>query len=121
MIMTRTDIAKEINWNGTATRMIHTNNIPSYFAGEIVNPGLCWTDGGEFKIETTGKYTVIFVIENNVDGHAVDYDNETECEAIGAIDCENEKEILINRSFMVIDFWKYDEETEFAKVFLKAV
>jgi hypothetical protein len=105
--MTREEYSKQINWNGTATREIR------------VNPGLCWTDGGEFQVESYGKFSVIFVITENIDGHLVDYDNEVECEDLGAEDCSREKEILIDREFTVVEFQKYDKETGFAKVLLK--
>lgn len=119
--MTRTELAKQINWEGTATREIQINSIPFYKIGEIINPGLCWTDGGEFKVESKGKYSVIFVITENVEGHKVDYENEEETESIGATDCEHEEEIIINKDFEIVDFWEWDEETRFAKVFLKAI
>ena len=119
--MKREDYAKLINWTGTATREIQTNELPSYKIGQILNPGLCWTDGGEFKVETTGKFSTIFVITEKVEGHEIDYNNEEECEDLGCVDCWSEKEILINRNFEIVDFWEYDEETGFAKVFIKAV
>jgi len=117
----RQEYSKIINWNGTATREIRTNEVPFYERGVVLNPGLCWTDGGEFRVETKGQYSVIFVITENVEGHAVDYDNEEECNDIGCEDCYGEKEILIDRNFEVVDFWSWDEETQFAKVFLKVV
>jgi hypothetical protein len=119
--MKREDYAKQINWKGTATREIRINEVPDYKVGQIINPGLCWTDGGEFRVETNGQYSVIFVIESEVEGHKVDYENEQECEDIGAKDCLKEKEILINKDFVVTDFWPWDEETQFAKVFLREV
>ena len=117
--MKREDYAKQINWRGTATREIKVNEVPYYEVGQIINPGLCWTDGGEFRVETNGKYSVIFEIEESVEGHAVDYENEQECDDLGCEDCWGEKEILINKNFVVTDFWNWDEESRFAKVFLK--
>jgi len=119
--MTRLDYSKIINWRGTATREIQIDELPEYEIGRVLNPGLCWTDGGQFNVETSGKYSVIFVIENDVEGHQVDYDNEQECEDLGCEDCSSEKESLINKDFIVTDFWAWDEETKFAKVFLKEV
>jgi hypothetical protein len=121
MKMERKDYAKLINWNGTASREIQINEVPFFEIGEVVNPGLCWTDGGEFTVETFGEYSVIFEIIENVDGHAVDYDDEEECYDLGCEDCYREKEILINKNFEVVDFWEWDEETGFARVFLKEV
>lgn len=117
--MTRKDYSEIINWEVTATREIQVNELPDYEVGSILNPGLCWTDGGEFKVETTGKFSVIFVITEKVDGHQIDYENEEECYDLGCEDCEWEEEILINKNFEIVDFWEYDEETKFAKVFLK--
>lgn len=119
--MERKDYAKQINWNGTASRMINLNYLPEYAVGQILNPGLCWTDGGEFKVETRGEYVVIFEITEPVDGHAVDYENEEECYDLGCEGCEYEKEIIIDRDFEVVKFWEYDEEVGYAKVFLKAI
>ncbi len=119
--MDRKDYAKKINWKGTATREIQINYLPEYEIGQTVNPGLSWSDGGEFRVETTGEYSVIFKIEDEVEGHKVDYSNEQECFDLVCEGCECEKEILINQNFIVTDFWEYDEETEHAIVFLKKV
>ena len=118
--MNREDYAKKINWKGTATREIKTNTVPCYEVGEKVTAGLCWTDGGEFRTETSGKYSVVFVIIETVEGHQVDYNNKQECADLGCEDCCAEKEIIIDTNFEVVEFWKWDEETGFAKVFLKA-
>lgn len=56
-----------------------------------------------------------------MEGHQVDYENEQECEDLGCQDCENEKEVLINKDFIVTDFWPYDDEVKFAQVFLKEI
>lgn len=60
-----------INWNGTATREILINEIPEYEIGQIINPGLSWSDGVEFRVENSGDYSVIFEIIEPVDGDAV--------------------------------------------------
>jgi len=117
--MTREEYSNQINWKGTATREIQIDELPKYEIGQVINPGLSWTDGGMFNVETFGKYSVIFVIDENVEGHQIDYDNEQECEDLGCEDCWAEEEILINKDFIVTDFWEYDEETKFSKVFLK--
>lgn len=116
--MERKDYAKQINWRGTATREMQLDYLPEFEIGEIINPGLCWTDGGEFRVENMKEYSVIFEIVEPVDGHAVDYDDD-ECYDLGCEDCGREKEILIDREFEVVDFWAWDEETEFAKVMLR--
>ena len=117
--MNRQEYAKQINWNGTATRIIRTNELPNYEIGEKINAGLCWTDGGEFKIESDGEYNIIFKITESVDGHQVDYENEQECYDLDCEDCELESEILIDREFEIVDIWNYDEETGFMEVYLK--
>jgi hypothetical protein len=109
--MTREEYAKQINWNGTASRIIEVNELPVYLVGEKIKPGLCWTDGGEFKIETNGEYQILFIIKDDVDGHAVDYDDEDECEDLGCEDCYYEKEILIDQEFIISKIYDYDEET----------
>ena len=119
--MNREEYSKNINWNGTATREIQINDLPEYEVGEKINPGLCWTDGGEFTVETSGEFSVIFQIIENVDGHEVNYENEQECEDLGCEDCSREKEILINKEFEIVDFDAYDEEVKFAKVYLREV
>ena len=119
--MTRKDYAQTINWKGTATRMISLDELPEYEEGQVLNPGLSWTDGGEFTIEDKKEYDVLFIIEEDVEGHKVDYSNEEECKDLSCEDCEGEKEILIDKNFKVVDFWGWDEETRHAKVFLKEV
>lgn len=113
------DYAKEINWNGTATRMISLDKLPNYKKGQKINAGLHWTDGGEFYIESQKRYDVVFVITESVDGHKVDYDNEQECEDLGCEDCWKEKEVLIDKTFEIVEFREYDEEIGYAEVLLK--
>ncbi len=117
--MDRKDYAKIINWEGTATREIQLNYEPEYKIGQIINPGLCWTDGGEFRVETEKEYPVVFEIIEPVKGHAVDYENEDECFDLGCEDCSREKEILIDKDFAIVKFDKFDEEIGFARVYLK--
>jgi hypothetical protein len=118
--MLRSDFAKIINWNGTATRLINLEYDPKYKIGDIINPGLCWTDGGQFTCESKyGKYDVLFIITENVDGHLVNYDDEYECDALGCNDCEHEKEILINKDFEITKIYNWDEEEQTITVFLR--
>jgi hypothetical protein len=119
--MNKTEYADQINWEGTATRIINTYELPHYEIGEKIDPGLSWTDGGEFQIETDGGYTTLFEIKGNVKGHEVDYQNEQECEDLSCEGCESEKEILINSMFEVVEFYEYDEETQYATVILKKI
>lgn len=119
--MERIDYAKKINWIGTATRMVSTYELPEYKIGEKVNPGICWTDGGIFEPCDPGEFQILFRITEECEGHEVDYENEEEAWDLSASGCEEEKEILINREFEVIDFYKYDSETGCAEVFLKVL
>lgn len=119
--MNRKDYAKIINWRGTATREIRINETPYYEIGQIINPGLCWSSGGEFTVENPGGYSVVFEIIESVDGHAVNYEDEEECWDLGCEGCYREKEILIDKNFVVVDFWEWDEESGFAKVFIKSI
>lgn len=114
------DYANEINWKGVATREIQIDELPAYEIGETVNPGLSWSDGGQFRVENEGEYSVIFEIVESVEGHKVNYTNKQECYDLSCEFCEDEKEILINKDFIVTDFWEYDEEVQEARVFLKA-
>lgn len=116
---TREEYAKEINWSGTATRLIQTHELPDYKVGGKINPGLCWTDGGEFIVETTKKYQVLFVLSVATSGHEVDYDDEDECYALDCEDCSREREILINKTFEIVDVSEYDEDANMLTVTLK--
>jgi hypothetical protein len=115
--MSREKYAQNINWKGSATRAIRMEDVPDFKIGEIINPGLSWTDGGVFECENVEGYLVIFECEN-VEGYKVNYDNEKECCDLSCSDCDQENEILVNSNFKVIDFWEYDE-TGFARVFLQ--
>ena len=117
--MNRIDYARDINWKGTASRIIAVNELPNYKIGEKINAGLSWTDGGEFTVETKGDYQILFVIKQDVEGHKVDYDNGIECNDIGATDCEYEKEILINKELEIVEIYNYDEEVGYMEVHLK--
>ena len=113
--------AENVNWEGTATREIQIDDIPDYEVGQIINPGLSWTDGGMFRVETSKKYAVVFEITEPVNGHKVDYANRTETYDLGCEGCENEKEVLINSNFEITEFYPWDEEIEFARVLVKPV
>ena len=116
--MERVDYAKIINWNGTASRMINVNEIEDYQVGQIINPGMCWTDGGEFKVETTGDFAIIFKLIEDTEGHQVDYDNEEECDELGCEDCFGEKEIIIDKEFKISEIYEYDEEVGYMEILL---
>jgi len=107
------------NWKGTATRLLAFQEKENFKVGKKQNFGLSWTDGGEFTPETSGKYQYVVILEEETEGHEVDYDDETECEALGCQDCEKEKEILIDREFEIGKVIEYDEETGFGEVWVK--
>lgn len=117
--MTKQEIINNKNWKGTASREIQMSYIPEYKIGDMVNPGTSWTDGGEFRVEASNDYSIIFRIEENTEGHKVNYNNKKECEVLSCEDCSNEKEILIDKAFKIIDIDNYDEEMGFMTVYIK--
>lgn len=117
--MERKDYANIKNWKGTATRIISLDEIQDFEIGEKRNFGLSWTDGGEFTVENQKEYNYLIVIEEECEGHEVDYDNEEECYDLGCEDCSFEKEIIIDREFEIIQFFQHDEETGFGKIIVK--
>lgn len=119
--MNRKEYAKLINCKSIANREIQIDYIPHYEIGEVINPGLCWTCGGEFKVENERKYSIIFRVNEEIECHKVDYNNKKECEDLGCEGCENEEEILVDRKFEVVDFWEYDKETKCAEVYLRVM
>lgn len=117
--MKREDYAKDINYKGSVSREIQVDSVElvldenedvvafsfdgnEYMVGSTINPGLCWSDGGEFRVENTNNVKVIFTADENTRGHAVAYENEAEVEDLGAVDCE--AEVIIDSSFEIVDF-----------------
>ena len=61
----------------------------------ILEKAESWTDGREFTVENDNQYEYCFYCVNECPVHKVDYENEEECEILGATDCEAEKEVLV--------------------------
>jgi len=91
------ELAKDINYFGDVYRTILVDEKLNFKIGQIVdNLGLSWcTKYGIFNVENERKYKYFFRCEKSVKGHEVDYENEEECEILGAEGCENECEVLV--------------------------
>lgn len=78
-------------------RQISVNNFLDLEVGQIltVENAESWSNGGEFKIETIKDIDYVFLANNVVPVHEVDYDNEDECYELGSEDCEYEREVLV--------------------------
>ena len=96
--MTKNEIANMTNGNlkGIA-RQIKTNCNLELKEDDIIvlEKAESWTDGGEFTVENEREYEYLFYCINECPVHVVDYENEEECEILGATDCESEKEVLV--------------------------
>ena len=97
--MTKLEIAQDINFEGNLFRTIRSNEKFNLVKGQIYNnqnriESFC-TQYGTYSVpEFHGEYEYFFRVKN-AKGHEVDYENEEECEVLGATDCENECEVLI--------------------------
>ena len=105
--MTKLEIAANINFEGDVYRTILVDDKIDFKVGQIIdNVGMSWCDQyGTFFVESERKYKYFFRCEKPVKGHAVDYENEEECEVLGATGCENECEVLIlpSQKFKIIN------------------
>lgn len=112
--MTKNEIAMNINAKikGLArTISIPDNcNITDYYTVGAEYDNLekaeSWTNGGTFNRESDSGKEVFIRIENEVDCHKVDYEDEVECFELGAQDCEEEQECLIpaSQKLIVVSF-----------------
>jgi len=93
----KSEIAKDINYFGDIYRTILVDEKLNFEVGQIVdNLGMSWcTKYGIFNVENERKYQYFFRCEKPVNGHEVDYEDEEECEILGAEGCENECEVLV--------------------------
>lgn len=126
---TKMDYAKNINFKGKIGRAIEVDYKLELEEGDIYdNLGKVesWSQqDGEFNSEWNREYRYIFTVNSGVEGHAVDYNNEEECEVLGCEGCEKEKEVLIlpSKKFRIVsgpsevDF----EETGFYTVELELI
>ncbi|WP_271006585.1 hypothetical protein [Listeria seeligeri] len=94
----RNEIAKDINAKiARLGRNINTNWELGFEEGQVITleKQESWSDCGEFTVCNDFPVKYYFEIENEVPCHVVDYDNENEVIALGAEDCEDEKEVLL--------------------------
>ena len=120
--MTREQIAKNINKTlNNISRAIALDYKEEYKVGQVIEleRAECWTNGGEFYVETEREYEYLFICTNDVDVHEVNYDLFSEAEteedeeyaeayyeALGTDeDCWNEKEVLVpaGTKFEIVD------------------
>ena len=96
--MTKNKIAKKTNGKlkGIA-RQINVNYELGLREDDIIilEKAESWTNGGEFTVENDKEYEYVFYCVNECPVHVVDYENEEECDILGATDCEAEKEVLV--------------------------
>lgn len=125
--MTREDIAKDFNYEGTVFRTIQTDEKLNFEVGQIVdNLGMSWcTEYGVFNVETNREYEYFFRCDGKVKGHEVDYYNDEEIEVLDAEGCEAECEVLVlnSQKFKVVNISSdYDfEEQGYYEVELEAI
>ncbi|EMH4259017.1 hypothetical protein V6I94_001999 [Listeria monocytogenes] len=94
----RNEIAKDINAKISGLgRNIRTNWELGFEEGQVITleKQESWTDGGDFTVCNDCPVEYNFEIENEAPCHVVDYSNKEEAAALGAEDCENEKEVLL--------------------------
>ena len=110
------------NYTGRAERAIITEDAYNVCIGDVITPGIHWTDGDSVNAigEVSGNYSGNFITVfrcNNIKGHKVDYikldeDEEeynseyaAECAEYGISDgCNSESEIIVeNRKFRVLN------------------
>ncbi|EJN8575594.1 hypothetical protein NR074_004691, partial [Salmonella enterica subsp. enterica serovar Anatum] len=82
---------------GGLGRSIQTNWELGFEEGQVITleKQESWTNGGAFTVCNDCPVEYYFEIENEVPCHVVDYNNENEVIALGAEDCEDEKEVLL--------------------------
>ena len=119
--MTKNQIALDKNFNTyRISRQIQVDEKLEYQVGDIItlDDATSWTDGGEFKVETPGEFTYVFWINNDVNVHQVDYENEEECEILGCEDCYEEQEVLIEagRQLRITKIIESDEEVPYTTI-----
>ncbi|EAC8315240.1 hypothetical protein Y426_15010 [Listeria monocytogenes] len=94
----RNEIAKDINAKISGLgRNIRTNWELGFEEGQVITleKQESWTDGGDFTVCNDCPVEYNFEIENEAPCHVVDYSNKEEATALGAEDCDNEKEVLL--------------------------
>ena len=125
--MTKQEIAQEINFKGNLFRTIRIDNKLDLKVGDTYNnqnriESWC-TQYGTYSVPTFhGEYEYFFTVKN-AQGHEVDYENEEECEVLGAVDCEDECEILVlpTQKFKIVNVSEGFEAVGYCEVTLEII
>lgn len=112
---TRLEIAKDINYKGKVVRTISVGSKLDIKVGDeykFYKEVESWQGDNSYSsfepLEDGIEYT--FEIEE-IEGHEVNYEDEEECEVLGAVDCIDEGEVLItNDKRMRIKYISNDED-----------
>lgn len=104
--MTKLEIAKNINFKGNVFRTISVDRKLDIKIGNkyiFFNEVESWcTKYGQFFIENENNIEYFFRINEEIEGHEVDYFNNKECEILGCEGCDNECEVLITNDKKLI-------------------
>lgn len=93
-------IANDINYKGLIGRTIRVDqklNIKEGDNYKFYKEVESWAgeySSVSFHVENSNKYEYYFYCKDGV-GHAVDYENEEECQILNATGCEDEGEVLV--------------------------
>ena len=124
---TKFEIAQEINFKGNLFRTIRSDVKLNLVEGQIYDnqnriESWCNQYGNYSVPEFHGEYEYLFTIKD-AEGHEVDYENEDECETLGAVDCEDECEVLIlpTQKFRIVDIAEDFEEIGYCEVTLEVI
>ena len=112
---TRLEIAKDINYKGKVVRTISVGSKLDIKVGDeykFYKEVESWQGDNSYSsfdpLEDGIEYT--FEIDE-IEGHEVNYEDEEECEILGAVDCIDEGEVLItNDKRMRIKYISNDED-----------
>ncbi|MBC1899089.1 hypothetical protein HCA68_15580 [Listeria booriae] len=98
MTLTRAMVANDINGSiSDLGRALNLNWEMGYEEDQIITLETeeSWSNGGQFTVCNDFPVSYQLFIENEVPCHIVDYTKAEELEAIGAEECDDEKECLI--------------------------
>ena len=112
---TRLEIAKEINYEGSACRTISVESKLDIKVGDeykFYKEVESWQGEKSYYSFEPVEYGIEYTFQiDKIKGHEVDYDNEEECEVLGAMECMDEGEVLItNDNRMRIKYISTDED-----------
>lgn len=96
---TRLEIAKEINYRGSAIRTISVGSKLDIKVGDeykFYREVESWQGDNSYSSFEPLEDGIEYAFEiDEIEGHEVNYEDEEECEVLGAIDCMDEGEVLI--------------------------